>query len=358
MINLFMGNIILYLCYLLIYKEETLTGKKLIFKFLFLGFLNGLLIANNFLLINLSYLVTTIIFLFIKDKKIFIRINFICFLLGLFSTVLPLLWLNHFSYETLHQHINFSSLWISLKDLFLYRLPLFLGCYIFYWQKIPLYIMILWKIIYFYLFLLLAYLVFFKDKNFLNFSSQKIHKSNKTEMLMVHFICSLLLFSLSNSPQTQALYPLYSSLPLLIAYFLADLKEESKSLFAIFISLLIFINIFDNYQFVQHNINLEKYQPIKKIVQKLKHKGVKEIYTHSTLQSMLDFEDSDQLFKLHNFLQPLTETEFKKPFTAIVTHPYLGLPSTNILAAFLDSKKIPYTRKKVGNHTIFYLNMP
>lgn len=336
-----------------------LKPQKKLFYFSMLGFLAGIMFWVTPLII--CYLIPVILFLFARDKLFFLKkesfLGLVFFVLG----SLPL-WINSFSHNfenfQLARSVPWHVMFNNLKFLFSFTLPAILGFHT------PLYLdntnfIHLPKILSIPYALVLGILFLIC-----------LIKFRRTWVLLVFFAVVLFVFAKSlraNWWALRYLEPLYTVLPVLLAFGIYNIWKRSKIAAGTFACIILFCNIYSGVSvyrlwgdkdFVQDKLELPD---TGELIKFLEEEGINRGYGHYWIAYRLTFETNERIIisppmdeRFGRYEPPYLETVLKSPPAAYIFQKGLGRVSPEVFEENLNLIGGEYTKKKTGYFTVFY----
>lgn len=370
------GNIILLVGFNLVYKS--LDERKRVINFSILGLLSGLVFWAH--MISIYYIITILIFLFLKDKLFFIKkesiVGFIFFLIG----SLPL-WIynitHHFDSFALTKSVDFSEMLEKSKTMLTFTLPAILGfytsIYIDYSGKenyinLPFSLGVSFGII---LIIFLLYFLIIRRKGLSGLLKLSLKYSNGFEMLFVFLLIVFFAFirtKRSDLYSLRYLEPIYSVIPILLGYGTYKIYKRSKIIAIIFISIILCSYLYANISIYRSwgdkKIAEEKFDlpNTKELVGFLKNEGIDRGYSHFWLAYRLTFETNEEIV-----ISPAYDERFGRyrpryfdevassPNVAYIFQKGLGTISADNFEESLKMIGGDYRKRGIGRFTVFYL---
>lgn len=372
------GNIALYLACTTLYKKPD--SKPLWF---FLGLFMGLLLWEH--LVNVCYLAAIGIFILQYlyqnpgKRKAPILLLLTGFLIGNFPFWF---WNVRHHFETITamlvgKNASSNELLPRIHYVFLKLLPELLGngnLTFAFWNDPD----IKHRLMYFIAFLyvpVLLYTFYLLKNTLLRLLKRPATATSETMMdpvvLLFFFACGQVIVS----QYWKGLYlmPSYSAIPLLVTAFAKTLSKRYKSIPALMILLLFFINSVDNYKMHENDIPLRHNpRPVDQVVSFLKQNNITHAYAHYNIAWYLMFESKEEIvtsdyngFLDHLFYQNENTGIDMKPFfnmmhkvdlsdnIACITHDVLN-PISKELEDYFAILGADYKKRRIGQYTLFY----
>jgi len=335
----------------------------------------------------LLYLLTCLLFFFVRDKRCFFRKSFLIFLFPFLLGVSPLIWINlktnflqvrhlihgpPLLFEGPKEASKAFPFLANLKGLFIHDLPAFLGP-----EAVHLFVkkISLFSWIHYFIFLFSLTFLIAKTRGSLKnlfFSLLPGRRFSLNFKREVWFICYFLIFIILYSLSPFAggcprfLLPLYPFIPISIAFFLNWLWERKriqKAISSLLLVLLLFVDL-------GYDISLAKSDEVidgrtrtsgkiaSRIVKFLNDQDIKYIYTTYFLKWRIIFESNERIIAshyhhgtLHRY--PLYERIVARAENfAYVFH--LQDPSCEFLEDYLKENSIDYKKETINGVAIYY----
>ncbi len=281
--NLVLGAVVFYLTYRIVYEAKKKNSGR---RFFLLGLVCGLAWWTNYQ--SIYFILTSLFFLFLRQKLIFFTRRFLNFLFGFFVGSSPF-WLYCFKndflpFKTLGEN-KFTDIGLALEKLFIIGLPVIMG--VVKSEPRTVYLPFLSQMLL--VLYLAAFLYVFKDrlKGLLNLMRLSLRESNGMEMFIVFFLVFILIYILSGYALTNTcryLLVLYLCLPVYLAYFIAGLGNKYKKLSFLVLGIVFTANVQQNIISIDL-LNKEKREAFlrdqknkKEFFGFLENKGIKYVY--------------------------------------------------------------------------------
>ncbi len=333
----------------------------------------------------LLYLLTYLLFFFVRDKRCFFRKSFLIFLFPFLLGVSPLIWINLKTNFLQVRHLihgppllfegpeelskTFQFLF-NIRDFFIHDLPAFLGpeaVHLFV-QKIPLFSWVHYFIFLSSFIFLIARVRSSLKNLFFGFLPGRRFSPSAETWIICYFFIFIILYSFSPYAGgcPRFLLPLYPFIPISIAFFLSWLWERRRIQRTISILLLVLLLFVD----LGYDISLAKSDEVidgkirtsgklaSRIVKFLNDQDIRYIYTSYFLKWRIIFESNEGIIashKHHGILHryPLYEKIVERAENfAYVFH--LQDPSCEFLEDYLKENDIQYEKEMIDGVAIYY----
>jgi 4-amino-4-deoxy-L-arabinose transferase-like glycosyltransferase len=282
--NLTLGSLILLVTYRIIYKDNK------IYLYPILGFLSGL--AWYISPQAIHYILISGIFLFLKDRKIFFKRRFFIIILFFFLGSLPFWiynvlngWPSFSDIITRHTHRPEYGILIRLWSFFKDMLQSLLGAPVFELKTVfnPSLNLLITLIFC----LTLIYLIVERRRALISILKLSLNETKGIDILILLFFLasSVVILFFSDRTTTRFYLPLYSAIPILIAYSVVKMMEKSRVIGILILSLFLFSNLYGvlSNSMVLRPEALEAYNEERKkekeVIELCKAKGLRYIYT-------------------------------------------------------------------------------
>lgn len=358
------GTLILILAHRLIYFG--LKGIKQIVYFVILGFLSGIMFWFHMVIIY--YLITVIVFLFLKDKLFFIRkstfVGFIFFCIG----SLPL-WIynfrHNFSSFALGRSVPLPAMFEKLKGLFSFTLPAILGFHV------PMYIDntnfihlpdilgTLYALVLIVLFICALIL--------------SLKETTGIKMLLFFLLVVFLVFSKTDRANWWALRyiePIFSVIPVLLAFAVYKISRYSKVFAGACFGVILFVNLYGGIKIynvwsdkktVEETLELPD---ISCLVDFLRKEGINRAFSHYWTAYRITFSTNEEIIvsppydeRFGQFTPPYLSAVENSSSPAYISSKGLGVQE-NQFEGWLKNINGEYNKRVMEYFTVFYSFAP
>lgn len=355
--SLTLGVMILLLTFSLSYSK--VSGKRYFF---LLGFFSGISFWVHFFAI--FYLIPASLFIWLKDKKIIFKKDFLLIIIGFFVGSLPF-WIfnvqNDFA-SFYGRHLYYKSDFMdSLYQLFQFRIPTILGLK---QDRISAGLIPYFSNFIYLLFLLSLIFAFWERRNGLkNILKGSLFGTNGMEMIIVFFVGFVLVFILSGvegARRSRYVLPLSLVFMTTMAYFLVHVRNYSSTLSLLLFISLLFSNIYGNIA-LSTPFDLNKIKRYRaewrnemELFDFLKKNGIKFAYTPSHWDAYkLTFDSKEEIIFTEFFNSRNPEYLEMADASQNIAFVYHGGDS-GFFDDNLNGIGAMYKKSQVGDFTIFY----
>lgn len=355
--SLTLGGLILILTYSLAYSR--VEGKRYFFP---LGLISGISFWIHHFAI--FYIIPAALFVWLKDKRIIFKRDFLFILGGFFLGSLPF-WI----YNLQHNFVSFygrprynANILESLYQLFWRRIPTILGVHLDdnTIGLIPYFSHIIGVLFAISLFFTLVE----RRRGLLSLLKGSLSGTNGMEIILVFFTGYILVFSLTGVAEAHTsryLLPLYYVFIVTMTYFLYEVRRYSKILATLLFISILFSNSYGNIAFSQvfNPERAERYKiertNDKKLLDLLKKEGVRFVYALSHWDAYkLTFDAQEDIIFAILFYRG--DPGYLQMVDASTNIAYLirGEGSRMIFEENLNGIGGAYKKSSVGGYTVFY----
>ncbi len=328
-----------------------------------IGLFSGLLIWQH--LVGASFFIASFLLLFVCQRRFLFNPGFYVLAIGFFIGLFPLIvWnLSHY-FATFHSMIEghgSGNLLLQLQEIFKVHLPsLFSPKHP--WFKIPFLI----------LYIPIVLFLFFRVLRTIKSLFQRDRGDwEGSRFLCVYFISSILLVALTDYHLARYLFSVYTTVPLLIVFFLSRIENKFPKLSISFFVLLISINALGSFLYAQ-SVRLEVRRPVDPVIELLKEKEIAHVVAHYRVAWPIQFESKEEIIAsdfnsfrdnpyymngLPVYMEPffdMAQSVLTADKVAYLTHDGLRLPSATLFESTLKALQAEFKKEKQGLYTLFY----
>jgi hypothetical protein len=370
-----LGSFSLVLLHDLVFGREPASWKK----YALLGFLLGFTFWLHILV--LSYIGVALLFLFLKDKLVWIRGKFWAGVLGFVVGALPLLWFNvkhHFvTFSDVGRTVDLQRSWELLQELFIVTLHFLIGMKVMLYGDNPHFVPlppvlavalgVTWLAV-----ILLVLGVRFKS--LLRMAVLSVQRSEGTAILVVTAAASMFVFcrsSRSGWDNVRYVLPIVSVLPVLLAYGLWRIGEKSRAALWALALLVMGAQAWGNVllarewskpNVVSVDLDLPDTQGLFRF---LNEQGIRRGYAHFWISYRMTFEAAEKFICAEpyneRFPLPGRKVQFLKEVDATDPVAFIENPRMkffNDFESLLKAAGGTYRKKEVDSFTVYYDFVP
>lgn len=355
------GSIALLVTYRVIYKyyDDEIKRRRSLFV---LGLICGLSWWSYQLIV--FYIMVIGLFLFLKDKRIFFKMEFLILIISFLIGSLPF-WIFNITFDPPFPHIFSHESKIiphaflpTIYNTFTSMIPLNLGLFSL-WPKDRLYkvISILLGAIYL---LALLYIVVKKRKGILSLFRLSLNRTDGTEMLIVFFFLTVFIYSSTKYAHRSFFYllPILSVVPIFVGVFLSEVKKRSRILLTLFLSILVAGNGYITYRsYIDFQTGgKERWFPkLDEVLDFLEAKGIRGTYSWLE-QGRIAFESKEKIVSIWDLYPRYTEFVDSVEDIAIVVKKNEGFYGLSLEGLEENIKAIggTYEKKDLKSYVILY----
>jgi len=357
--NLILGAVVFYLTYRMVFEKDGMNSRR---RFFILGIFYGLAWWTNFQ--SIYFILTSLIFIFLRKKRIFFTQRFLMLVLGILIGGSPL-WYYCFTHGFgLFQAVGankFVDIGLSFRNFIIIGLPEIFG--VIKSQPRTVFLpFISQALLGIYLFAFL-YVVKERWRGLLYLGRLSLRKSNGMEMFIVFFILFALIYILSGYALINTrryLLTLYSGVPISLAYFLNRFGQKHKKLSIFFLAIILAANLQQNIISIdifdkgKRDLFFLTQKTQKEAFSFLEKKGIKHVYVNDYWRSyQYTFDAGEKIIFTEwnpSRYPPYFEAAQRSKNAAF----YFPGDEKNFLQLLKNIGTESYKRKYIGGATLFY----
>ena len=370
-----LGSLSLVLIHELVFGREPASWKK----YALLGFLLGFTFWLHILV--LSYIGVALLFLFLKDKLVWIRGKFWLGVLAFVIGALPLLWFNvrhgFVTFRDVGQTVNLHRSWELLQELFIVTLHFLIGMKVMLYGDNPHFVTlppllaaalgVTWVVV---ILLVLA----FRFRSLLRMAVLSVRQSEGTAILVVSAAASMFVFCRSfrsGWDNVRYVLPIVSVLPVLLAYGLWRIGEKSRAARWTLLLLVMGAQAWGNVLLAREWTNPKvvgvdlDLPDTRGLFSFLNQQGIRYGYAHFWISYRMTFEAGEQFLcsEPYNerFPLPGRKVKFLKEVDAADPVAFIENPRMKFFNDFdslLKTAGGTYRKKNVDSFTVYYDFVP